>query len=76
MERATFEREMMRALTRITAGDKLDYWYGYQHGLRRAYQGDKYGTDKEHEIWMGFADDPDESRQERGRGYLDGLKVE
>jgi len=76
MNRATFEREMMKALTRITAGNKLDYWHGYQRGLRRAYQGEKFATGKEHEVWMGFADDPDESRQERGRGYLDGLKAE
>ena len=52
------------------------YWEGYQRGLRRAYYGEVFGTEEEHNLWLSLADDEvDESRRERGRGYRDGLAV-
>jgi hypothetical protein len=50
-----------------------DYGRGYQRGLRRLYHGDRFGTEQEHETWLGLGtgDDP---REELGRGYRDGFE--
>jgi hypothetical protein len=53
--------------------EKADYWRGYMRGLRRAHHGEKFGTGVEHEKWSRLVTDTDESRQQMGRGYLDGL---
>jgi len=73
MDRSTFEREMHRAEAMRTAGDQPDYWSGYIRGLRRQFHGEKFGTEGEHAKWMGLADEPTESRAQRGRGYRDGF---
>jgi hypothetical protein len=56
--------------------ERADYWHGYQHGLRRAHFGERFGAEGEHRLWMTLATDGgDESRRERGRGYRDGLNA-
>lgn len=76
MKEEKFKREMMKARALGEHGDELDYWAGYQRGLRRRFHGENFGTDEEHEIWMGLLNDFDPSRSERGRGYRDGFKPE
>jgi len=44
--------------------------------LRRCFFGEDYGTNKEHDLWMSLADDPDKKKAERGRGYRDALQLE
>jgi hypothetical protein len=65
---------MMKARTLSSLGERSDYWHGYQRGLRRGFQGELFGTEGEHKLWMGFADNGvDKASRERGRGYRDGL---
>jgi len=55
-------------------GLRGDCWHGYQRGLRRGFQGEMFGTDADHELWLRLADEgADEASRERGRGYRDGL---
>jgi hypothetical protein len=70
-----FEHEMGKANTFASLGERLCYWEGYQRGLRRAFYGDVFGSQEDHERWMTFADDDkaNEFQRERGRGYVDGL---
>ena len=75
MHRRDFEREMHRAQAMRSAGDRPDYWAGYQRGLRRAYHGGRFGTAEEHAFWITQAESNDPMRSERGRGYRDGLEV-
>ena len=75
MDRKTFQRETINAVTMAAVEHgRVDYWHGYQHGLRRAHFGERFGADGAHRLWMCLAaDGDDESRRERGRGYRDGL---
>ncbi|RDH86362.1 MAG: hypothetical protein DIZ78_09335 [endosymbiont of Escarpia spicata] len=66
-----FESLMRRADFEKGGGDKPDYWAGYTRGLRRAYHGESFGTDEEHEQWLAAVDRP--GYEERGEGYLAGL---
>ena len=53
------------------------YSLGYMRGLLRAYHGETFGTEHEHEQWMSLADDlHDEIRRAKGEGYRDGLRGE
>jgi hypothetical protein len=72
-----FEYEIGRAKTFAYLGERVCYWEGYQRGLCRAYYGEVFGSQEEHERWMGFAGDgkADEFQRERGHGYVDGLAV-
>jgi len=72
-----FEAEMGKARTFLYLGERVWYWEGYQRGLRRAYYGEVFGSQEEHELWMSFAGDSkaNEYQRERARGYLDGLAV-
>ena len=47
-----------------------DYAAGYQRGLRRHYHGEQFGTEAEHQQWLGL----DGHRQELGDGYRDGVE--
>lgn len=49
----------------------VDYLAGYQRGLRRAHHGDRFGTDAEHETWLGCGN----HHPDRAAGYRDGLKM-
>ena len=75
MTKEIFEYEMGKANTFAYLGERVCYWEGYQRGLRRAYYGEVFGSQEEHERWMSFAGDrkANEFQRERGRGYLDGL---
>lgn len=46
-----------------------DYSDGYRRGIRRHYHGEQFGTNAEHEQWMGLKD----HQQELGDGYRDGF---
>jgi hypothetical protein len=48
-----------------------DYGAGYQRGLRRHYDGERFGTAEEHAKWSRLGLDGDR-REELGRGYRDG----
>ena len=74
MNEIRFQSLMMKARTYSRLGERPDYWRGYQRGLRRGFHGELFGTNDEHKLWMRLAEDGgDEPRQERGRGYRDGL---
>lgn len=75
MNDRTFGREMATAKMMLETDDNQDYWAGYQRGLRRAYHGESFGTEQDHEQWLGLVDDADPQRQSRGRGYRDGLAI-
>src|SRR5258705_1199958 len=76
MNEARFLALMTKARKFSGLGEQVDYWHGYQRGLRRGYQGELFGTDAEHKLWMRLADDgPDRASRERGRGYRDGLSA-
>lgn len=68
-----FELEMLKAQTMQQA--EPDYWTGYERGLRRAYYGERFGTPEEHSLWLSLVTDDDESRREKGFGYIDGFAV-
>jgi hypothetical protein len=76
MDEQQFQSELNRAKTMqriVNEPTKADYFAGYQRGLRRAFHGERFGTAQEHELWLSLANDGDESRAARGRGYRDGL---
>ena len=74
MNETRFLALMMKARKFSGLGEHSDYWHGYQRGLKRGFQGELFGTDAEHKLWMRLADDgPDIASRERGRGYRDGL---
>ena len=76
MDEKIFKHEMNRAnnMQRVEP-ERQDYWIGYQRGLRRAFQNEKIGTDKERRKWISSAlRSIEEQRKQRGAGYRDGLK--
>jgi len=76
MSARTYRIELLKARTLRKRGDRPEYWTGYERGLRRAFLGDQFGTEQEHELWLTFAaDGVDPMRRERGQGYRDGLLV-
>ena len=76
MDKSKFETEMRRAdIMRTAEPNKSEYWSGYQRGLRRALHGENFGTDIEHNQWLDAINADDDSHQQRGLGYRDGLNV-
>jgi len=75
MNETQFQRELSRARTLATVEhERSAWWEGYQRGLRRAYHGERFGTDAEHQLWLGLvAETRDEARRQRGLGYRHGL---
>jgi len=75
MNEYEFQHNMVgaKSLGKFSKRPESDFWAGYQRGLRRLYHGEKFGTPKGHILWMGLADDRDESRQMRGLGYRFGF---
>jgi hypothetical protein len=49
------------------------WWTGYMRGLLRATQGERFGTQAEHELLIAAADSADASRSAIGNGYKAGL---
>ena len=74
MTQAEFQSKMMKARTFQELGDQAEYWAAYQRGLQRAFHGDKFGSDEDHEKWLSLISD--ETRQEQTRGYWHGLNGE
>jgi hypothetical protein len=77
MDEQTFQSELNRAKTmQGTVKDPIeaDYWDGYQRGLRRLYLGERFGTARQHALWLALAADDNPSQAARGRGYRDGLR--
>jgi len=76
MDEARFLSLMKKARAYSYLGANIDYWHGYQRGLRRGFQGHMYGTDAEHQRWLRLADEgADRASRERGYGYRDGLSA-
>jgi hypothetical protein len=77
---SNFANLMRRAdtLRRINRDDplKLSWWTGYMRGLRRAYHGEQFGTDAEHELWLSAIESTNEISAALGRGYRAGLTME
>ena len=72
MDKGTYESLLNRArIARSVGVADGDYVIGYQRGLSRAHFGEHFDTDAEHELWLDLAGDP--MREQRGRGYRDGL---
>ena len=75
MNESVFKREMLRAEGLKGIDPRLtDYFTGYMRGLRRAYHGEKFGTEEEHTRWLSLVDDCDNSRRLKGLGYQHGLR--
>jgi len=55
---------------------KADWWAGYIRGLRRAYHGERFGTEAEHQAHLDAASSNNELRAAHGRGYAAGLTLE
>jgi len=73
MDETTFMQKLMHAEIMSDMANRREYWRGYIRGLQRAYYGETFGTDADHELWQSLADRADPQNQDRGRGYLDGL---
>jgi len=73
MREKTFHHEIRKAHIRRERGEQPDYWLGYERGLIRGIRGEQFGTEQEHELWLGLAAEADAALRERGRGYRDGL---
>ena len=72
-----FQSELTRAKTMQGSAKEpaeADYWDGYQRGLRRLFHGERFGTARQHELWLALASDNDPSRAAHGHGYRDGLR--
>jgi hypothetical protein len=76
MDDMVFRREALRAQTRaMVEPQHVQYWRGYQDGLRRAQLGDRIGSEAEHRYWLAVAKSRDAPRAARGAGYRDGFAV-
>ena len=59
MEQSEFDHNMSGAKEFATLAEEsteLNFWIGYQRGMRRHYHGEKFGTDEEHTLWMSLAE--------------------
>ena len=74
MDEQTFNAKIYHAEVMRDISDRPDYWAGYCRGLRRAFHGERFGTEEEHVLWSSFYELPDEQCRERGRGYLDAIE--
>jgi hypothetical protein len=75
MDESTFKSKLLHAEIMSDADNRPDYWRGYIRGLRRAYHGEAFGLEGEHDLWLAQADRDDEQSKERGLGYWHGLKA-
>jgi len=62
--------KMAKSLQSVDA-DRADYWIGFQRGVRRAYHGDNFGTEEEHQKYMNCRDG--EYRLQLQTGYRAGF---
>jgi hypothetical protein len=75
MTEQKFKSEMRRAdaMRRTAEPMMAEYYSGYIRGLRRAYHGEKFGTEADRKMWLDADTSEDEFRKQRGIGYRDGL---
>ena len=76
MDEPTFKSKLLYAEMMLDVDDRPDYWAGYRRGLRRAYHGDRFVPDAEHESWLSLAERDSDQDQQRVLGYWDGLRAE
>ena len=71
-----FEMGRAESMECIGSGsvEAASYWSGYMRGLRRAYHGENFGTEQEHEKHLSIIGHSDPMRDARGRGYRAGLR--
>ena len=62
---------MNKARAFTLAEDKMEYWSGFQRGLRRLYE--NFGTEEEHQAWLNRKD---EYRRDLHLGYWVGFKYD
>jgi hypothetical protein len=72
MNELQFKREIKKAEQLKQAGD-ADYWSAYQLGLRQGFE--KSVSKKEHNLYVSYLKDPDLVKQQKGKGYRDGLMI-
>lgn len=65
VEQKEFEHLMLKARAFQRAGDRTEFWTGFQRGLRRRFHGETFGTPEEHEKWMNL----DDGRRDLRTGY-------
>ncbi len=65
-------RSLMIASKTFAGFGHAEFWAGYQRGLRRRFHGERFGTNEEHQYWMGAA--ARERHPERARGYRAGFE--
>jgi len=73
MNESIFKAKMLHTQLMMDMRDRADYWLGFRRGLRRAFYGEAFGTDEDHQLWLSLAARDDREIAERGIGYLDGL---
>lgn len=78
MTQEKYSQEILKAesMRSVSQGTEIDYWAGYERGVRRAYFGDLFGTEDEHTLYVAAADSADPQRAALGRGYREGLLAE
>ena len=76
MDESTFKAKLLHAEIMSDVDNRPNYWRGYSRGLQRAYFGEAFGTEAEHQRWQSLADRDDQHDQDRGLGYLHGLRAE
>jgi len=55
---------------------RAEWWTGYMRGLRRAYYGERFGSEAEHDLRLAASTSDDPMRAALGRGYRAGLTLE
>jgi hypothetical protein len=75
MDQSTFNRKPLQAEIMFDIDGRPNYWLGFICGLKRAFYGDAFSTEQEHQSWLSLADGDDQRVQERGSGYRDGLQA-
>ena len=76
MDERTFNHEIHKAKTYVATGKRPNYWIGYQNGLRRLYQGEKFVTDGDHAVWLSLVNSDRKDQIDRGHGYRDGFNFD
>ena len=76
MNESIFQLRMLHTQLMMDVHERRDYWLGYRRGLRRAFYGEAFGTEEDHQLWLSLADRDHKEIAERGLGYLDALRAE
>jgi hypothetical protein len=74
MDESTFFQKLLHAEV-MSDIERPEYWRGYIRGLQRAFYGEAFATQGEHQTWLSLAHSDDRQDRERGSGYRRGLQV-